>query len=276
MSEIMDKKLFRSTFWRSLAVQGCFNYERQQAVGFLYGMVPALKKIYHDDPEGLKEALLRHTEFFNTSPQFVTFITGAVIALEEQKHENSDFDASAITGIKTALIGPLAGIGDSLFFGTLRTIGLGLGVALALEGNFLGPIIFLLVHNIPHFIIRWKGLDIGYKQGVQFLSNAMSGGAIEEVTSGARLIGTTVVGAMIASMINFTTSITLNFGQTHFEVQSLFDSLMPKLLPLGLAFGVYALMKKGISTTKLMFYLLLFGIIIVLIEGLPFFLPIAS
>ena len=275
MSEIMDKKLFRSTFWRSLALQGCFNYERQQAIGFLYGMLPALKKIYKDDPEGLKEALQRHTEFFNTSPQFVTFITGAAIALEEQKCQDPDFDSSAISGIKTALMGPLAGIGDSLFFGTLRTIGLGIGVAMAIEGNILGPILFVLIHNIPNYLIRWKGLEIGYHQGVQFLSNAMSGGAIEEVTSGARVVGTMVVGAMIASMINFTTTITLNFGEMHFELQSLFDSLMPQLLPIVLAFGVYGLMKKGISTTKLMFGLLLFGIVIVLIEGLPFFLPVA-
>lgn len=275
MSEIMDKKLFRSTFWRSLALQGCFNYERQQAIGFLYGMLPALKKIYRNDPEGLKEALQRHTEFFNTSPQFVTFITGATIALEEQKAQDPDFDSSAISGIKTALMGPLAGIGDSLFFGTLRTIGLGIGVAMAIEGNILGPILFVLIHNVPNYLIRWKGLEIGYNQGVQFLANAMSGGAIEEVTNGARVVGTMVVGAMIASMINFTTTITLNFGEMHFELQSLFDSLMPQLLPIGLAFGVYGLMKKGVSTTKLMFGLLLFGIVIVLIEGLPFFLPVA-
>lgn len=275
MSEIMDKKLFRSTFWRSLALQGCFNYERQQAIGFLYGMLPALKKIYRNDPEGLKEALQRHTEFFNTSPQFVTFITGATIALEEQKAQDPDFDSSAISGIKTALMGPLAGIGDSLFFGTLRTIGLGIGVAMAIEGNILGPILFVLIHNVPNYLIRWKGLEIGYNQGVQFLANAMSGGAIEEVTNGARVVGTMVVGAMIASMINFTTTITLIFGEMHFELQSLFDSLMPQLLPIGLAFGVYGLMKKGVSTTKLMFGLLLFGIVIVLIEGLPFFLPVA-
>lgn len=275
MSEIMDKKLFRSTFWRSLALQGCFNYERQQAIGFLYGMLPALKKIYRNDPEGLKEALQRHTEFFNTSPQFVTFITGATIALEEQKAQDPDFDSSAISGIKTALMGPLAGIGDSLFFGTLRTIGMGIGVAMAIEGNILGPILFVLIHNVPNYLIRWKGLEIGYNQGVQFLANAMSGGAIEEVTNGARIVGTMVVGAMIASMINFTTTITLNFGEMHFELQSLFDSLMPQLLPIGLAFGVYGLMKKGVSTTKLMSGLLLFGIVIVLIEGLPFFLPVA-
>jgi len=275
MSEIMDKKLFRTTFWRSLALQGCFNYERQQAIGFLYGMLPALKKIYKDDPEGLKEALQRHTEFFNTSPQFVTFITGATIALEEKKHQDPNFDSSAISGIKTALMGPLAGIGDSLFFGTLRTIGLGIGLGLAIEGNLLGPILFILIHNIPNYLLRWKGLDIGYKQGVNFLASAMQGGAIEEVTSGARVVGTMVVGAMIASMINFTTTITLNFGEMNFELQSLFDSVMPQLLSLGLAFGVYALMKKGVSTTKLMFGLLLLGIVIVLIEGLPFFVPIA-
>jgi mannose/fructose/sorbose-specific phosphotransferase system IID component len=275
MSSIMDKKLFKRTFWRSLALQGGFNFERQQAVGFLYGMVPALEKIYADDPEGLKEALKRHTEYFNTSPQFVTFVTGASIAMEEQRHDNKDFDPEAITGIKLALMGPLAGIGDSLFWGTLRTIGLGVGVALAIKGNYLGPLLFILIHNVPHYIFRWKGLDLGYKQGMNFLANAVSGGIIEEVTSGAKLVGTLVVGAMIGSMINFTTSITLNFGETSYAIQSLFDSLMPQLLPLLLTFGVFKLMKK-ISATKLMFALLLLGILIVFLEGLPFFVAPTS
>lgn len=267
----VSQKTLKKTFWRSLALQGVFNYERQQAVGFLFGMVPALKEIYQNDPEGLKSALSRHTEFFNTSPQMVTFITGTAIALEEQKAENPDFDEATIPAVKTALMGPLAGIGDSIFWGTLRTVGLGIGTAMALQGNYLGPVLFLLIHNIPHFLVRWNGLFLGYKQGLGFLSNAQDGGIIEEVTAGAKVVGAMVVGAMIAGLVNFTTTITLNFGQTSYGIQSLFDSLMPKVLPLLLTFGIYGAMKKGRSTTVLMFALILLGIALVYVEGLPFF-----
>ncbi len=81
---VFDKKTFKRTILRTLALQGCFNYERQQAVGFLYGIIPALEKIYKDDKEGLNEALLRHTAFFNTTPQMSPFITGTIVAMEEQ------------------------------------------------------------------------------------------------------------------------------------------------------------------------------------------------
>ena len=178
----MEKKEFMSGFWRSCCLQGCFNYERQQGLGFGYAMIPHLRRIYKDDPEGFKEAMKRHLVFYNITPQCTTFVQGIAVAMEEEAASNPDFDASSINAIKTALMGPLSGIGDSIFWGTLRTIGLGVGISFCMQGNILGPILFLLIHNIPHWFVRYKGLQVGYEQGLSFMENATEGGMLETLS----------------------------------------------------------------------------------------------
>lgn len=271
----LSEKTKKQTFWRSFPLQGAFNYERQQAVGWIYGMVPGLKEIYADDPEGLKEALSRHTSFYNTSPQLTNFIQGVCLAMEEEHHNNPEVSGDSIVAVRTALIGPLAGIGDSIFWGTLRTVGLGIGVQLALQGNYLGPIIFWLIHNIPHFLFRKYGFNLGYEKGVELLNDASGSGTLNDITEGAKVVGTMVVGAMIASMISFSTSLTLHMGDVTYALQDMFDSFMPKLLPLLLTFICFNAMKKGKSTTKIMLWLILAAIVITVVEGLSFFAPVA-
>ena len=174
----LEHKEFMSNFWRSCCLQGCFNYERQQGLGFGYAMIPSLKRIYENDEEGFKDALKRHLTFYNITPQCTTFVQGIVIAMEEEAAANKDFDKSSINAVKTALMGPLSGIGDSIFWGTLRTIGLGIGISFCMQGSILGPILFLLIHNIPHWFVRYKGLEIGYSQGLSFMENATEGGLL--------------------------------------------------------------------------------------------------
>ena len=234
------------------------------------------QEIYADDEKGLKEALTRHTSFYNTSPQCTTLIQGVVLAMEEQKHAHPEMDGESIVAVRTALIGPLAGIGDSLFWGTLRTVGLGIGIELALQGNYLGPVIFWLIHNIPHFLFRHYGLKWGYEKGMEFLSDAAGTGAISDITDATKIVGNVVVGSMIASMVTVTTSITITFGDVSYAIQDMFDALCPKILPLGLTFLCYWMMKKGVSTTLIMVALIIAGIVLVWIESLPFFLPVAA
>ena len=270
----MEKKEFMSGFWRSCCLQGCFNYERQQGLGFGYAMIPHLRRIYKDDPEGFKEAMKRHLVFYNITPQCTTFVQGIAVAMEEEAASNPDFDASSINAIKTALMGPLSGIGDSIFWGTLRTIGLGVGISFCMQGNILGPILFLLIHNIPHWFVRYKGLQVGYEQGLSFMENATEGGMLETFSIAAKMLGATVVGCMIATMINFTTTITLNMGNHQtLAIQSIFDEIAPKLLPLLPAFGCFALIRKGKKTTTVMLLLFLLGFVLAFLEGLPMFAP---
>ncbi len=264
--QLITKKDLNKVFWRSLALQGCFNYERMQAIGFAYSMIPVLRKLY-PNKDDMTEALQRHLSFFNTSPQFVTFINGSTIALEEMNANNhEEFDTGSINATKAALMGPLAGIGDSFFWGTFRIIGAGIGTALALEGNILGTILFILIYNVPHYLIRYFGIHIGYNQGLNFLSEAVETGAVQNITKAAKILGTVVVGAMIASMVRVSTPLVFDFGGSEFAVQSIFDGILPKILPLGLTFLLYYLVKKGYKTTTLMMILILVAIVGVYIK----------
>ncbi len=260
MSEQITKKDLMRVFWRSLALQGCFNYERMQAIGYAYGMIPVLEKLYPNQ-EDMSEALQRHLGFFNTSPQTVSFIYGSTIAMEELNAQSDDFDTDSINSIKAALMGPLAGIGDSFFWGTFRIIGAGIGASLAVEGNILGAILFILIYNVPHYLLRYHGLMIGYNSGMNFLQTAFSSGIIEKLTSAAKVMGAMVVGAMIASMVRLAIPLVLNLGDATLNVQEIFDGIMPKILPLGLTFLMYYLLKKGFKSTTLMIVLLLAGIV---------------
>lgn len=272
----MTKQEFKSGFWRSCGLQGCFNYERQQGLGFGYAMIPHLRRIYKDDEEGFKAALKRHLTFYNITPQCTTFVQGIAVAMEEEASENKEFDASSINAVKTALMGPLSGIGDSIFWGTLRTIGLGVGLSFCMQGNILGPIMFLLIHNIPHWIVRYKGLEIGYTQGMSFMENATESGVLEKFTVAAKILGATVVGSMIATMISFTTTITLNMGNYQtLALQSVFDQIMPKFLPMVLAVTCFQLIRKGKKTTTVMLILFLAAFVIAFLEGLAIFAPAA-
>ena len=269
----LSKEALRKTFWRGMPLQGCFNYERQQTVGWLYGLVPGLKEIYANDPEGLKEALVRHTGFYNTSPQFTSVIQGIVLAMEEQKANGSELiSGDAIVAIRTALIGPLAGIGDSLFWGTLRTIGLGVGIELCLVGNIFGPILFLLIHNVPHVLCRYYGLKFGYEKGVDFFTSAEGAAQMQDITDATKIVGNVVVGSMIATMVGFSTNIVIHSGETAYPLQEMFDSIMPKLLPLALVFFCYYLInKKHVKTLTLLLALIVFSILLVAIESIPIF-----
>ena len=257
-NSLITKSDMRKTFWRSFPLQGCFNYERMQNVGFCYSMIPVLKRLY-PEKEKAREALKRHLSFFNTTPQVVSFITGACVALEEQNKKSEEgFDIESITALKAALMGPIAGIGDSFFWGTFRIIAAGVGCGLAAKGSILGAILFLLIFNIPHYLVRYYGLKMGYKSGISFIETAQSSGMVEILTNCAKIIGLCVVGAMIASMVSFSTPLVLNIGETQVGIQEVFDQILPKILPLVLTFGIYGLLKKGYKTVTVML-----GIIVV-------------
>ncbi|VEA41267.1 PTS family sugar transport protein component IID [Salmonella enterica subsp. enterica] len=154
----------RSVFWRSFTLQGSWNYERQQHMGYAFAMSPALKRIYQD-PAELGRALQRHLVLFNTTPHLSTFVFGLSIAMEEENQRNPNFNEESINAVKTSLMGPLAGIGDSIFWGSLKVIAAGMGIYFAQQGSILGPILALLVYNIPHILCRWYALKLGYRAG---------------------------------------------------------------------------------------------------------------
>jgi PTS system mannose-specific IID component/fructoselysine and glucoselysine-specific PTS system IID component len=259
---IVTKSDMLKTFWRTFPLQASFNFERMQNIGFCYSMITALKRIY-DNKEDMGAALQRHLSFFNITPQMSSFITGACIALEEKNKKlgKNGFDIESITALKVALMGPLSGIGDSFFWGTFRVIAAGIGCDLSLRGSILGPMMFLLVFNIPHLLIRWYGLKIGYESGFNFIEQVQSSGMLEKLTVAAKVMGLCVIGSMISSMVSFSTWWTLAVGGTEIKIQSIFDSILPNVLPLILTFVLYKFLQNGYKTTMLMFGLIAFGIV---------------
>ena len=196
MSEVKLSKRDRlAVSWRSTFVQGSWNYERMQNGGFAYSMVPAIKKLYKSK-EDRAEALKRHLEFFNTHPYIAAPIIGVTLALEEERANGAEIDDEAIQGVKVGMMGPLAGIGDPVFWFTIRPMLGALGASLAMDGNILGPLLFFFAWNIIRVAFLWYTQEFGYKSGSK-ISDDMSGGVLQQVTKGASIMGMFVLGSLV-------------------------------------------------------------------------------
>lgn len=241
--------------WRSLLLQASFNYERMQACGWLYGILPVLKKI-HTNKKDLSRSMLMHMEFFNTHPFLVNFIMGLVVAMEENKK-----DQNTIRAIKVATMGPLGGIGDALCWLTLLPITAGLGASMAMgaEPNPAGPIVFLVLFNIIHFALRFGLMRYGYHTGVKAIATMKE--KTKRISHAASIIGLTVVGGLIASMIKLKIAWVIMVGQASIALQEkVFDAIMPNMLPLAYTLFMYYLLKKNYSPVKLILFTILVGI----------------
>lgn len=252
VKKVITPSLLNKMAWRSFYCQGAFNMERMQAAGFLYSLLPGLKVI-HTNKEDLKKSMKMHMEFFNTHPLLITFILGLVIAMEENKE-----DIDTIRAIKVSTMGPMGGIGDSLFWLTFLSIAAGLGASFALQGSVMGPIIFILLFNAMQFPLKFGLMYYGYKTGVSSISTLKEN--TQKFTRAISILGLTVVGAMIATFIKLTTKIVIPAGDATVDLQKAFDGVMPRLLPVCYAFLMLYLIKKKVSPTKLVFLTLIIGI----------------
>lgn len=255
-----DKKMVNGLFWNSFLLEASYNYERQQALGFSVGMWPAIKRFYKTK-EGQVEALKRHMAIFNTTPHMVSVISGVTAAMEKEASENKDFDKDIINNVKVGLMGPLAGIGDSFFWGTLRIIAAGIGLSLAQQGSVLGAILFLIIFNVPHLLIRYYGTVLGYQFGAGLMSNTKSAGILKMISKGASIVGLMVIGAMSASMVAMKTPLTFTIGETAFELQGYLDQIFPLLLPLLYTLAMFGLLKKGCKSTTILLITIAVGVI---------------
>lgn len=259
----LTKKDLRKVMFRHYQLLGSFNYERQMSIGYAWAMSPVLKKLYGNDKEQLKAGYQRHLEFFNCSTSTSPMILGISCAMEEQNASTPDFDTSSINSIKAALMGPLAGIGDSMFWGTLRVIAVGVGAPLAVKGSILGPILYFLINVIPSELLRWFGFSLTYKGGSKFLAEITENGTLQKLTEAAKILGLVVIGAMISSMVIIKVPMVLNLGGTKVGIQKTLNSLMPDLLPLLLTFGCYWLLERKLNGTVLLLGLIVLGIVAV-------------
>jgi PTS system mannose-specific IID component len=246
-----------------------YNWERMQGMGFAHSMTPIIKKLY-TTKEDISAALKRHLVFYNTQPDVGGIINGAVIAMEEERATGADISDDAINAVKTGLMGPMAGIGDTLQQGILIPIALALGISIALGGNMagatrgslLGPIVYLVLVAAGIWLGGWFLYWQGYKQGRTAVTNILRSGTLNRVITGAGVLGNWVMGALVVQFVILSTSVAFKIGGTPFEVQAILDSIIPNLLPLLLVLLIWWLVaKKNVSPTTIMIVVILVGVL---------------
>ena len=284
-----------NVMWHSQFLQASWNYERMQNGGYAYSLIPALRKLY-PKKEDMAAALQRHLVFFNVHPYLVSPILGVTLALEEDKANGAKVEDEAIQGVKVGMMGPLAGVGDPVFWYTVRPIVGALGASMAIQGNVLGPILFFVIWNVIRLAFMWYTQEFGYKAG-SAITNDMSGGLLQKVTRGASMMGMFVLGSLIERWVNikFTPIVSktpvqkggyIDWGSlpagakgiqqalidqanglslTKFKVTTLqnnLDSLIPGLAGLLLTFLCMWLLKKKVSPILIIIAIFIVGVVL--------------
>ena len=290
----LSKSDRQKVWWRSTFLQGSWNYERMQNLGWAYSLIPAIKKLY-TKKEDQAAALERHLEFFNTHPYVAAPIIGVTLALEEEKANGAAIDDAAIQGVKIGMMGPLAGIGDPVFWFTVRPILGALGASLALTGNIIGPLIFFLAWNAIRMAFLWYTQELGYKAGSE-ITKDMSGGILQDITKGASILGMFILAVLVERWVSIkfvfnVSSVKLDdkayihwdklssgykgiqeafaqvgqgLSQTPEKVttfQQNLDSLIPGLMGLLLTFACMWLLKKKVSPITIIIALFVVGVL---------------
>lgn len=236
---------------RSLNYAVIYTYSKLCGNGVAYGLWPFLNWLYPnpEDKEKKIEALKRHTTFFNLTPQFTPFCFGLFASMEKEAKENPDFDVSTIEAVKASIQGPLSGIGDSIFWVTWRVIVTGLALQFSLQGSLVGPILFLLLYNIPAFIIRNSLCYVGYKMGTSVIQRAYESGMIQVLTRVASIVGLIMVGGMAASQISVPITLEFSLNGATQSIYEVFNSILPGMLELMLVLVLLRLIKKKVNVT---------------------------
>ena len=259
-----------------------YNFERLQATGFAHGMAPVIRKLY-TTPEDIAAAMRRHLVFYNTEPNFGGAINAAVIAMEGQRASGADIDDDAINSVKTGLMGPISGIGDTITQGTITPLFLALGISIAgvptvvngqppdlasATGNPLGPIVFLVLETVTILAIAYVFWMQGYARGRGLIVDILRGGRLGQVVSGASVLGNIVLGALGATFVSLWLAPTVTVGNAYLNLQrDLLDKVLPGALPLALIMGTWWLLRRRVSPiTLLVVYL-----VVALVGSYPLF-----
>ena len=268
-SKATKKDIFWTWFVWSIINHTCYNYERLQAPAVCCSMAKLSKKLYPDDPEGRKDMLRREIMFFNTEIQLGSVIVGLATGMEVAKANGEDIDPELIINLKSGLMGPMAGIGDTISQGIVIPLVLSIGMSMVLDGNaILGPVMAFIVLTCYHFGMCYASWYFGYNKGSEAILNLLESGLVDRLIEGAGIVGCMVMGSLIANYVKVTTKLAINTAYSSFDVQTgLFDQITPDgtLLPLLLTFGVMALMNKGWSSLKCIAVLFVGALVLTLI-----------
>lgn len=260
-NKILTKKDVTRTYlrwWWTAELSNSF--ERMQALAVCASFAPALEKLYKNK-EDFKDALKRHLQFFNTQAVWGGLIHGTVLAMEEEKATEGKVPGEVISGIKNGLMGPLAGIGDTLDFGTFQTIFLALGASFAAQGSAIGAF-FPIMFTILLFVEGYYLFHLGYSVGRESIKKILSGGIVNKIIDGASILGMFMMGALSSSIVKLSTPLAFNAGGKKIAVQDTINMIAPGLLPLGAVFFIYWGMKyKKWTITKLLIILVIASLV---------------
>lgn len=242
----ITKKTLNQVLFRTQFTQFGHNYERMQSLSLTYDIIPVIKVLYADKTEAERsEALQRHLEYFNTHPIAIPFILGITTALEESTDEEHK---DSVTNIKTGLMGPFAGLGDSMLNLTWFPIAGSIGASLCInDGSIIGPIVMFLMINLLYWPLKYYGLHIGYEKGMSLLNGGGIGSLkiFDRLSNFANVLGVVVVGGLISTTVKVNTGLTITAGEGSIALQDSLNAIMPSLLPVIATVICYFLIKKG-------------------------------
>ncbi|HGM5490267.1 TPA: PTS system mannose/fructose/sorbose family transporter subunit IID [Serratia fonticola] len=260
-----DKKLTKADlnriFWNIQTMSFSYNYEKLQTIGFAHCMIPVLDKLYADaDKETRVRAMKRHLEFYNSQINTGALILGVTAALEEKTTEE---EKEAVVSVKAGLMGPLAGLGDSLLKFTWLPICGSIGAAFALQGNIIGPILMFILFNLVNIGSKYFFIHYGYNKGVDLIEQSKNSNIIQRISNVANVVGVMVLGSLIATTVKISTPLVIAVGEQSIKVQEMFDKVAPNLLTLLFSLGIFFLVKrfKGKYTVSLIIAMMVFGVI---------------
>ncbi|MCI7802531.1 MAG: PTS system mannose/fructose/sorbose family transporter subunit IID [Floccifex porci] len=251
----VSKKTLTKMIWRSCQLQAAFNYERMQSAGWLWAMLPGLQEI-HTNKDDLATSMTHNMDFINTHPFAVTFVMGIVLSMEQLKT-----DCQTIRSVRISVAAPLGGIGDALFWYTLVPITAGLTANMAINGSFVGPVLYFIILFGCEMALRYGLMYWSYNLGMKAVS--MMTEYAQEFTHAASVLGVFVVGALIANYGGGTRlGITIANGESPIVIQNYLDMILPCLLPLLLTLLMFFLIKKkGWTPVKCIGLILVIGIV---------------
>jgi len=257
----LPRRVLWAAWWRwVMFLHASYNYERLQGLGFAHALKPVIEYLY-PSAEARASALKRHLVFFNSEPQFGALVPAAIIAMEEERAAGGALSDEAINGVKSGLMGPLAGVGDSLIQGLVTPLLLSMGISLAQEGNLAGPVLYALSISAVILGCSYAFWSLGYRWGKLAVSRVLSSGWVSLLTDGAAVAGMTVVGGLIASVVHLSTTATLSVGQATVSLQAgVFDAILRGALPLALTLCCWWLRARGVPSMRVIAIVFVLGI----------------
>lgn len=256
---------FLAMYWRSTNLFSVASWEVLGGLGFAQTMVPVIRRFYKTK-EDISAALQRHMVFYNTNPWLGAIIPGILASMEEERANGQPVSEEAIQGVKVAMMGPFAGVGDSVFWATYIPILLAIAAAWAQSGvtalMWLAPITILVVLGLSNLLIPYYLMRFGYRRGLSALQDLQQHNLLADLSTAATVVGQFVVGGLVVTLVNLQIRWAPSFfGTTPIQLQSILDSIMPNLLPLAVFFLCYWLLRRGKSAIFVMVVLVAIGLV---------------